>query len=44
MIGMPREDLLGAVELLGQESAHEEMRPGDPAEGEDQLGPREGRR
>jgi hypothetical protein len=38
MVGVPREDRRGAIELLGEHHADQPMRPGGPAEGEAQLG------
>ena len=37
MIGVPGEDRAGAVELLGEEHADQEMRPGHASEREHQL-------
>jgi hypothetical protein len=38
MIRMAGEDLLGAVELLQQQAAHQEMRPGHRAQRYDRVG------
>ena len=38
MIGVAGKDRRGAVELLGEQNAHELMRPGHPAEGEAAIG------
>ena len=38
MVGMAREDRGGAIQLLGEEHAHEAVRPGHTPERQDQLG------
>ena len=40
MVGMTQDYLLSAVDLLNQHGPRHHMRPGLPAEGEDQIGGR----
>src|SRR5690625_3036285 len=39
VVGVALEDGVGAVELLGEEEADQQVRPGHGAEGEQELGP-----